>query len=270
MKTLIYQVAVGNVPAHYEICIESVSRYCKKYDIDHVVQREPILNIKPLNNQRSGRASMSLDYLPIYEKENAFNYLSEYDMIAIVDADIYIRAPYSIFDEIEDGVAFAGVRECDLPLTPKYLNKIQGFSRKQYEKFPHIMKENTEKYGVPFYNMGLMVLTQHIREYIGEDSPEQFIRRKEFEGFVNGEGHWQWSTDQTLLNYWVKTSNMPAQNLHWHWNVLYEAVKKHRLPEAFFVHFILSANLPRGGKEIPKIISDLDYYYARKDRSRTR
>lgn len=259
MKTMIYQVAVGKVPAYYETCIKSVARYCDKYDIDHIVQREPILNIRPLNNQRKGRAAMSLNYLPIYEKENAFNYLDDYDMIAIVDADIYIRAPKSIFDEVQDDVAFAGVRECDMPITPKYRKKIEGFSRAQYEKFPHIIKYDTPNYGVPFYNMGMMVITQRLREYLNGDTPEQFIRRKEFEGFVNGVGHWQWSTDQTLLNYWVKTSNMPTQNLHWKWNALYKAVRDEEIHKAFFVHFFLSANLPQGGKEIPRIIQDLDH-----------
>lgn len=255
---LIYQVAVGTVPAYYETCIASVARYCKKFDIDHIVQRTPILKIKPLNNQRQGRAAMKMDYLPIFEKENAFTYLKDYDKIAIVDADIFIRAPINIFDEIDNNVAFAGVRECDMPITEKYLNKIQGFSRTQYAKFPDIMKEDTLR-GIPFYNMGLMVLTKKMLEYLNGETPEQFIRRPEFEDFVNGKGHHQWSTDQTLLNYWVKTSKMPVQNLHWKWNALYKAVKDKELPQAFFVHFFLSDNLPQGGKEIPKIIEDLNY-----------
>ena len=39
--------------------------------------------------------------LPIYEKENAFDYFDDYDQIAIIDADIYIRdtAP-NIFNEL--------------------------------------------------------------------------------------------------------------------------------------------------------------------------
>ena len=54
--------------------------------------------------------------------------------------------------------SFAGVNECDMPLTPQYFHKITGFSRAQYGKFPDIMKEDG-KYGVPFYNMGLMLFT---------------------------------------------------------------------------------------------------------------
>jgi hypothetical protein len=259
MKLAVYQVAVGNVPAYYQTCIDSVARYCASYGIHHHVQTEPQLKIKPLNNKRLGRSSMKLDYLPIYEKENAFDLLYGYDKVAIIDADIYIRdtAP-DIFDEIDADTAFAGVRECDMPVTPKYLHKIQGFSTKQYEMFPQIMQEHTEEVGVPFYNMGLMLLTPVLLEYLNGETPEQFIRRKEFEGFVNGEGHWKWSTDQTLLNYWVKSSGMPVKNLSWKWNALYKGIRDEKLPNAHFIHFFLSANLPRGGKEIPDIIKGLN------------
>ncbi len=257
MKTLIYQVSVGNPPAFYNTCINSVKQYCERYNIDHIVQTEPILKICPVNSQRSERAVDRLGYLPIFEKENAFTYLGEYDKICIVDSDIYIRdtAP-NIFDEIDMDTAFAGVNECDMPLTPQYYHKITGFSRAQYGKFPDIMKEDG-KYGVPFYNMGLMLFTTKLLEYLNGDTPEQFIRRKEFEGFVNGEGHWKWSTDQTLLNYWVKTSKMPTRNLSWEWNALYKAVRDEVLPKAKFIHFFLSAKLPQNGAEIPQIIKGL-------------
>ena len=148
MKTLIYQVKVGTPPAFYDTCIDSVKRYCAKYNINHIIQKEPILKIRPLNSCRSGPAVERLGYLPIYEKENAFNYLGEYDKICIVDADIYIRdtAP-NIFDEIDLETPFAGVRECDMPLTPQYFTKIEKFSRGQYETFPDIIaREYTKEY----------------------------------------------------------------------------------------------------------------------------
>ena len=260
MKAAIYQVAVGNTPAYYRTCMNSVALYCAKLGIEHHVQLEPKLKIKPLDNKRfdrAGRSMMKLDYLPIYEKENAFDLLYGFDKIAIIDADIYIRknAP-DIFAQIDMDTAFAGVRECDLPLTSKYLHKIQGFSTKQYEMFPQIMKEHTTEIGIPFYNMGMMLLTSKLLEYLNGESPEQFIRRKEFEGFVNGEGHWKWSTDQTLLNYWVKTSEMPTTNLDWKWNALVKAVKDDRLSEAYFLHFVLGGNLPNPEKTVQMIAND--------------
>ena len=256
MKTLIYQVNVGTPPAFYQTCINSVAQYCKRYDIVHFIQLKPILKIKPL---RSERGTMKLDYLPIFEKENAFEFLKAYDKVCIIDADIYIRDNVpNIFDEIDMDTAFAGVRECDMPLTPKYQHKIQGFSTKQYEMFPEIMKEHTTEYGVPFYNMGLMLFTKKLQEYLSRMTPEQFIRQEQFEGFVNGKGHWKWSTDQTLLNYWVKTSGMETKNLSWKWNALFKAVRDEELPESYFIHFFLSDNLPQQGATIPKIVKDLD------------
>ena len=47
-------------------------------------------------------------YLPIYEKENAFDYIDDYDQIAIIDADIYIRPDSpNIFDEVSEDVPAA-------------------------------------------------------------------------------------------------------------------------------------------------------------------
>lgn len=258
MKTLIYQVKVSQAPAFYDTCIASVKEYCSKYDIDHIVQTEPLLKITSSHPQRKGAMDRH-GFLPIFEKENAFNYLDQYDKICIVDSDIYIRdsAP-NIFDEIDMDIAFAGVRECDMPLTPQYYHKITGFSRNQYKDFPHIMKYDG-KYGVPFYNMGLMLFTSKLAEYLNGETPEQFIKRPEFRRFVDGHGHHRWSTDQTLLNYWIKTENIPCKNLVWKWNTLFKGVRDEVLPEAYFIHFFLSAKLPKGGAEIPKIVKDLDH-----------
>lgn len=257
MKTLIYQVKVSNPPAFYDVCIDSVKNYCNKYGADHIVQTTPILKITSSHPQRKGAMDRH-GFLPIFEKENAFNYLDQYDKICIVDSDIYIRdtAP-NIFDEIDMETAFAGVRECDMPLTAQYYHKITGFSRNQYADFPHIMKEDG-KYGVPFYNMGLMLFTSKLADYLDGQTPEEFIRRKEFSRFVDGVGHHRWSTDQTLLNYWVKTTNMPTKNLDWKWNALYKGVRDDVVFQAHFIHFFLSAKLPQKGQEIPQIIKRLN------------
>ncbi|KKM93188.1 hypothetical protein LCGC14_1210830 [marine sediment metagenome] len=259
MKKLIYQVKVGpNPPAYYDVCIKSAAEYCKKYDIDHIVQTEPILKIRPLNSKRSEQAVERLGYLPIYEKENAFNYLDQYDQIAIVDSDIYIRdtAP-NIFDELEEDTVFAGVMEKDMPLTKQYVGKIRGYSGGQYSHLKDVEWDRSPSYGIAFYNMGLMLFSNKIKEYLNGETPEQFIRRKEFERFVNGEGNWKWSTDQTLLNYWVRKSGMKTKNLDWKWNVLFKGVRDEVLPESYFVHFFLSNNLPKKGAEIQSIIKNL-------------
>ena len=259
-KNLIYQVKVGpNPPAFYDTCINSCIAYCDKHDIKHELQTKPILKIRPLKSQRSKEAVERLGYLPIYEKENAFNYIDDYDNIAIIDSDIFIRdgAP-NIFDELNDDTAFAGVMEKDMPLTPLYKNKIKAYSQGQYGSLTDAPFERTPTFGTSFYNMGLMVFTKKIKEYLNGETPEQFIRRPEFERFVNGAGNWKWSTDQTLLNYWVCKSGMKQQKLDWKWNALFKGVEDRHLHRAHFVHFFLSANLPQKGAEIPSIVADLD------------
>ena len=92
-KRMIYQVAVGKKSKLYEHCIASVRAYAKRHGIDHIVLRQPKLRIgvDPFNTNRSKEAVARLGYLPIFEKENAFEYLDSYDQVAIIDSDIYIR-----------------------------------------------------------------------------------------------------------------------------------------------------------------------------------
>ena len=70
MKRLIYQVYVGNTNKLYDWCVQSVSNYCKKFDITHIVQREPILKIlpDPTRQERNVGNWTKLGYLPIFEK----------------------------------------------------------------------------------------------------------------------------------------------------------------------------------------------------------
>jgi len=261
MKTMIYQVKVGsNPPAFYDVCIRSVAEYCEKFGIDHIVQTKPVLKIRPLNSHRSVNAVEKLGYLPIYEKEMAFSkeYLEKYDAICIVDSDIYIRdtAP-NIFGEVDDTMVFGGVIEREMPLTPKYVNKIQRYTEGQYRPLKDINWNWSPTHGAEFFNMGLMLFSTSIAKYLNGQTPEQFIRRKEFERFVNGEGKWRWSTDQTLLNYWVRKTKMPVKHLDWRWNALFKGIVDTKLSSAHFVHFFLSANLPKKGAEIPEIIQRL-------------
>lgn len=259
---MIFQVRVGNfAPAYYDVCKDSVVRYCQKYDIEHIILTEPKLKIRPLNSYRSENAVERLGYLPIYEKEVAFDYLDDYDQIAIIDSDIYIRdcAP-NIFEELDENDVFAGVIEQSLPNTPQYNKKIAGYSQSQYGSLVSKVKNwpKTTQFGIDFYNMGMMLFSNKIKTYLNGQTPEEFIRRKEFEDFVNGKGAWRWSTDQTLLNYWVRSSGMPTKNLSWKWNALFKGVRDDVLKDAYFIHFFLSNNLPQKGKEIPKIVKNLD------------
>src|SRR5210317_1158758 len=111
MNRMIYQVYTGRKSNMYDYCIDSVMAYCEKYDIHHIVQKTPIMRIKPdifSTNRSKESYEKHGGFLPIYEKENAFDYWDLYDQIAIVDADIWISpdAP-NIFEDINDDTDFA-------------------------------------------------------------------------------------------------------------------------------------------------------------------
>ncbi|HAV30250.1 MAG TPA: hypothetical protein DCW93_09985, partial [Saprospirales bacterium] len=204
MKRLIYQVYTGKKSKLYDHCTKSVAEYAKRIDAEYIVQKTPILMIKPdpfVTNRSKESYEKYGGFLPIYEKENAFAYLKSYDQIAIIDADVYVRpeCTESIFDAAGTDVDFAGVLERDMPCTPQYVAKIANYSRMQYS-MPNINPLFDWKHpgGADFYNMGIMVLNKSIAKYLNGETPNQFLRRPRFKAFIDGMGAWKWSTDQTL------------------------------------------------------------------------
>jgi len=256
MKRLIFQVSVGKPSKLYETCIQSVADYCKKYSIDHIVLTEPKLKIRPDINRtgRSKEAVERLGYLPIYEKENAFEYFDTYDQIAIVDSDIYIKpsAP-SIFLELSEEYDFGGVLERDLPLNKKYQSKIRKYSQNAFTNLKDV-DWRWNHLGAEFYNMGLMVMNKSFAKYLKGQTPKEFISRPEFRDFVDGVGFYKWSTDQMLLNWFVKKQNMKCKNMDWRWNSLYTAVNNDKQIESHFVHFFLRDHLPQRGENIKEVL----------------
>ena len=82
MKKLIYQVYTGKRKKLYDFCTASVKKYADRIGADYIVQRQPILMIKPdiFQTNRSNESYMKYGgFLPIYEKENAFAYFRSYD-----------------------------------------------------------------------------------------------------------------------------------------------------------------------------------------------
>lgn len=244
----------------YNHCIESVKKYCDKYNITHIIQKEPILKIVPDKavTNRSDSSYGRLGYLPIYEKENAFSYLDQYDRIAIIDSDIYIRdtAP-NIFDELNDGSEFGAVVEREMPLTRQYISKIVSYSKEQYSQLTEINWDRNEL-GHEFMNMGLMIFSKDISKYIRGDTPEKFLRRNEFKRFIDGLGYWKWSTDQTLLNYWIRKEKMNYKKLNWKWNALYKGIEDDKLKDSYFIHFFLKDHLPDKGENVKDLITKLN------------
>ena len=264
MKRLVYQVCIGQAQNSkmYKHCIESVANYCDRYGIEHVVQRTPILRIKPdifTTNRSVESYEKHGGYLPIYEKENAFDYFKKgYDQIAIVDADIYIRpdAP-NIFDDLGSDYEFGAVVERDMPISGEYAMKIRNYSRMQYSGLGGV-DWDWRDWGAKFYNMGLMVMNKSIVSHFKGQDARQFLSRPEFKRFVDGDGAWKWSTDQTLLNWWVKKENVKVKDMSWKWNALYKGVKDEHIPEANFIHFFLKDKLPLQGENIEQLMKDIN------------
>ena len=257
---MIYQVYTGKQSNLYDHCIASVAAYAKRIGAEHIVQREPILKIMPdtkVTNRSVESYSKHGGFLPIYEKENAFGYLDRYDQIAIVDADIYIRdAAPSIFSEIKADVDFAAVVERDMPIDKKYKNKIRAYSSAQYRRLEKEIKLDWRpETGCEFMNMGLIVVNKSLLTHLKGQTPEQFIRRPEFKRFVDGLGHWKWSTDQTLLNYWIRKDPVKYQRLDWQWNGLFGANTK--IKECHFVHFFLKDHLPERGENVKQLMKQI-------------
>ena len=241
--------------------MSSVADYCVRNDIEYHAQTSPILRIKPdvfATDRGAEQYEKHGGYLPIYEKENAFDWFAKgYDQIAIIDADIYIRphAP-NIFDDLGDDYDFGAAVEREMPLTAKYAMKIRGYSHMQYSGL-HDVQWDWRDWGAKFYNMGMMVMNKSITEYFNGQSAKEFLERPEFKRFVDGMGAWKWSTDQTLLNYWVKKSGMNVKDMDWTWNALYKGVKDEYIPEANFIHFFLKDHLPEGGENIEQLLEDI-------------
>ena len=135
MKRLIYQVYTGKKSRLYDHCTASVKAYADRISADYVVQTIPKMMIKPdvfATNRSKESYEKYGGFLPIYEKENAFDYFDRYDQICIIDADIWVRpeAP-NIFLELDNyggTPEFAGVVERMAPILPWYKQKLVGYT----------------------------------------------------------------------------------------------------------------------------------------------
>lgn len=266
MKQLIYQVYTGKKSALYDHCTASVKEYADKIEADYIVQKTPILMIKP-DPFTSNRSKESYEkyggFLPIYEKENAFSYLDTYDQIAIIDADIWIRptCDRSIFDAAGSDCDFAGVLERDMPCTPQYERKIANYTRMQYGMpgINHLFDWKCPKgCGADFYNMGMMVLNKSILKYLKGMTPKEFLTQSKFKPFIDGQGAWKWSTDQTLLNVWVKDEKMKVNNLSFEWNGLFTGIEMNKVKDVQFVHFFLKDKLPNRGENVEELMKHVN------------
>jgi hypothetical protein len=146
------------------------------------------------------------------------------------------------------------VAERDLPCTAKHASKITKYSHSAFGQLNDVDWLWGDR-GAEFYNMGMMVINSAVfAPYLSGQTPAEFLARPEFRDFIDGMGYFRWSTDQMLLNWWVKKTLMPRKNLDWRWNALYKAVTDDSLPDAHFVHFFLKDLLPARGENVGQLM----------------
>ena len=213
----------------------------------------------PFFSNRSTESYMKYGgYLPVYEKENAFDMMDGYDRLLIVDADIYIRedAP-NILEDFGDDCAFGSVAEREMDITDTYALKIRNYSAMQYNNL-HSEKLDFKpnQLGFEYFNMGMIVINvEKFKPFLKGQTGKQFIQRSEFKEFVDGMGNWKWSTDQTLLNFFLKKYKVPTKHLSGRWNGLYSAVNN--IKECHFVHFFLKSKLPNNGENVEELMESI-------------
>jgi hypothetical protein len=103
--------------------------------------------------------------------------------------------------------------------------------------------------------MGIMVLNKSFEKYLNGETPMQFLRRPRFKVFIDGMGSWKWSTDQTLLNVFVKEEKIRVKNMDWRWNGLYTA--NTGIKDCYFVHFFLKDKLPSAGENVEELMKNV-------------
>ncbi len=256
MKKLIYQVSLGKQSKLYNHCTKSVEAYAKRIGADYICQKTPILRVtpNPFLNQREGKTGgwKKHGYMPIFEKENVFNYFSKYDRCCVIDADIYVRptAP-DIFEELNKTVG--SVYESDLPMNDAYANKIRSYSN-MITMF-NLQWPFDNRTGYEFFNSGVMLYDSKLMlDQLKGMTPGQFLEQPMLEDFINGIGPLKWQSDQITLNYWFKKKNVEVQKLDWKWNALYSTIGESDLYDAYFVHFFLKDKLPNAGENVEELM----------------
>jgi len=105
--------------------------------------------------------------------------------------------------------------------------------------------------------MGLMLMNKSLTKHLKGETANQFIRRPEFKAFVDGMGPWKWSTDQTLLNYWIQKERIKTKHIDWRYNTLFSTVPESQLKSAYFVHFFLKDKLPNQGENVEELMKQV-------------
>jgi hypothetical protein len=259
MKKLVYQIYIGKKLKLYDHCTNSAKEYAERIGADYVCQTVPTLKIKPdifSTNRHPNAWEKHGGFMPIFEKENVFDYFKDYDKCCVIDADIYVRptAP-DIFEELPDNYTVGSVYECDLPVTNQYAAKIKQYSTNCWSAYMNYDWNWNNKTGGDFFNSGVMLYnSKKMLEVLKGMTPREFLEQPMLKDFIDGKGWLKWQSDQMTLNYWFKAKNIEVKRLDWKWNSLYTAILEGKIKEAHFVHFFLKDKLPNGGENVQELM----------------
>jgi hypothetical protein len=262
MKKLIYQVSIGKPSKLYGHCTQSVKDYADRIGADYIKQTIPTLKIKPdpfATNRHPNAWEKHGGFMPIFEKENVFNYFDEYDMCCVIDADIYVRpdAP-DIFEEMSENDTVGSVYECDLPINDAYAAKIKQYSQNCWSNYMKFDWNPQPRTGLDFFNSGVMLYnSKNMKKALNGMTPKQFLQQPMLKDFIDGIGWLKWQSDQMTLNYWFKAKGIPVKRLNWKWNTLFTAVYTKDMKEAHFVHFFLKDKLPNHGENVEQLMKEI-------------
>lgn len=192
-KNLIYIVNITDPNAkvdhtqYSKPCIASWEYYCSVHNIDFHVVTEA--------DKRCGK--------PIWHKELAFEYASNYEKIGIVDADTMIRwdAP-NIFDTF--GEEFCMVKD------DTNLNWIYK-SLENYSKFFPGMDLNIDEYG----NAGVLFFHTKYLNVCEEVFKLYQSNQEELDAWNKGGGR-----EQTIFNFTLKKLGVPVKYISPKWNLI--------------------------------------------------
>lgn len=218
MTNAIFQFFIGN-PYGYANCINSVSKYCKKYGIKHYVSTERAFPSYPIYLEK-------LQFLSLVNQDK------EIDRLLYVDADILIT-PHAknIFEEYPD---FNGLYAYDENDHTDWMDRDKYIHTEDWPKNERNKKQ--------YFNTGLMLYNADL------------LRNNSAIFDLNDIPKWDdiwYFPDQTLINYWMVKNKILFKSVDHSYNRMdlgnYDL--KNERYNANFIHYAGPCKYGQGNKQ---------------------
>jgi len=220
MKTAIFQILIGP-SRNQEYCIDSVKKYCSKYNIDHFISTKCLINGPHI----------------MFEKYQLFHLLqSEYERVLYLDADILITPnAKNIFEIYNDENKFYAYDENDLS---------EHMDRDKYifENDSSIEWPKNNKNKKQYFNGGVMLFSKKMLN--------DFIKAFSFSDIPNWNDIYYFG-DQTIINYWIAKNKIKFETIDHSFNRM-DLGKMDEKNERFnsnFIHYAGPCKYGNGNKQ---------------------